>query len=197
MAYLSVYTEAEAPRRVFVSGAESEIAGTLGDLGVGYSRWDVVDGLAADAPAAEVLAAYRAPIDALSAREGYVQVDVVAIHPSGDPGHAAPAAAARARFLSEHTHDDDEVRYFASGSGIFYLHIGDRVYAVLGERGDVLNVPRGTTHWFDMGTTPDFTAIRFFRDPEGWVGSFTGNPISGRIPDFDTIVRARAAAVSA
>ena len=62
---------------------------------------------------------------------------------------------------------------------------------MLGERGDLLSVPKGTTHWFDMGTQPDFTAIRFFRDQEGWVGEFTGDPIAERIPDFDTIVAAR------
>ena len=95
--------------------------------------------------------------------------------------------------MAEHTHADDEVRFFASGSGIFYLHIDDEVCAVLGERGDLLSVPKGTTHWFDMGTRPDFTAVRFFRDQDGWVGEFTGDPIADRIPDFDTIGAARRA----
>jgi 1,2-dihydroxy-3-keto-5-methylthiopentene dioxygenase len=197
MAYLSVYTDGDPARRVSVSDVESEIHGTLGDVGVGYSRWNLVDGLADDASADEVLAAYGEPIEALRAREGYILVDVAAVRPSGAPDAAAAASAARARFLAEHTHDDDEVRFFAAGSGLFYLHIGDRVYAVLGERGDLLTVPRGTTHWFDMGTNPDFTAVRFFRDAEGWVGAFTGEEISERIPDFDTIVSGRAAAVSA
>ena len=140
-----------------------------------------------------MLEAYAEPIAQLSSEQGYVLVDVAALHPSADPGWAATAAAARQKFLAEHTHADDEVRFFASGSGIFYLHIGDEVLAVLGERGDLLSVPKGTTHWFDMGTQPDFTAIRFFRDQEGWVGEFTGDPIAERIPDFDTIVAERRA----
>lgn len=165
-----MYTGGSAPRRVFASGAESEIHETPRGLGVDYTRWDVVDGLAPDAPAAEVPAAYTWP-------------------PS------TPAARGQVPFRAHPRRRRGAV--LRGGSGIFYLHIGDRVYAVLGERGDVLSVPRGTTHWFDMGTTLDFTAVRFFRDPEGWVGSFTGNPISDRIPDFDTIVTERATAVSA
>jgi 1,2-dihydroxy-3-keto-5-methylthiopentene dioxygenase len=79
------------------------------------------------------------------------------------------------------------VRFFVSGSGIFYLHVGGEVHAVLCEKGDLLGVPRGTTHWFDMGTSPSFTAIRFFHEEDGWVGNFTGDRIADRFPDFDTI----------
>ncbi len=101
------------------------------------------------------------------------------------------AAGARAKFLDEHTHDDDEVRFFVRGAGIFYLHVGGRIHAVLCEAGDLLSVPAKTTHWFDMGTNPEFCAIRFFHDDDGWVGDFTGDGISSRIPDFDTIVAGR------
>jgi 1,2-dihydroxy-3-keto-5-methylthiopentene dioxygenase len=82
---------------------------------------------------------------------------------------------------------DDEVRYFAAGSGVFYLHAGAAVYAVLCQPGDLLSVPKGIAHWFDMGAHPDFTVIRFFREPQGWVGDFTGNPIAERIPGYDAI----------
>ena len=123
--------------------------------------------MADDAPPDAVLAAYAEPIARLSSEQGYVLVDVAALHPSADTEWAATAAAARQKFLAEHTHADDEVRFFASGSGIFYLHIDNEVCAVLGERGDLLSVPKGTTHWFDMGTRPDFTAVRFFRDRGG------------------------------
>ncbi len=158
-----------------------------------YARWPLADELADDAPADAVLAAYAEPIARLSSDQGYVLVDVAALHPTADSEWAATASAARQKFLAEHTHADDEVRFFASGSGIFYLHIDNEVCAVLGERGDLLSVPKGTTHWFDMGTRPDFTAVRFFRDQEGWVAEFTGDPIAERIPDFDTIVAERRA----
>ena len=40
----------------------------------------------------------------------------------------------RQKFLNEHTHADFEVRFFVDGSGLFYLHVGDRVYLVLCEK---------------------------------------------------------------
>ncbi|ROO85779.1 acireductone dioxygenase apoprotein [Actinocorallia herbida] len=182
MTYLTVYTDGDTPVEVFATDDAAEIAAALKPLDVVLRHWPVVE---ADG---DVLAAYRERVAALTEEEGFVQVDVVALGPDADP---ETARAARAKFLSEHTHDDDEVRFFASGSGIFYLHVGDRVHAVLCEAGDLLTVPRATTHWFDMGTAPDFAAIRFFHDDDGWVGNFTGDPIASRIPDYDTIAADR------
>jgi 1,2-dihydroxy-3-keto-5-methylthiopentene dioxygenase len=196
MAYLTIYTDGAEPVETLATGDENTIRESLAAKGVEYSRWPTVE-LAGDASADDVLAAYADPIGKLAAEQGYVKIDVAALHPSPDPAWADTAAGARQKFLAEHTHADDEVRFFAAGSGIFYLHLGTEVYAVLGERGDLLSVPKGTTHWFDMGTNPDFTAVRFFRDEDGWVGDFTGNPISERIPDFDTIVARRGAGSAA
>lgn len=165
-----------------------EIAAALAPLGVRYERWPVRDDVPAGADGDAVLAAYRAEIDLLNAEEGFRTVDVVALHPSEDPEWPERAKAARAKFLNEHTHeDDDEVRFFVAGAGVFYLHVGGDVHAVLCEKGDLLGVPRGTTHWFDMGTAPSFTAIRFFHEEDGWIGAFTGSTIAERFPDFDTI----------
>ncbi len=94
----------------------------------------------------------------------------------------------RNMFLSEHTHSDFEVRYFVYGSGTFYLHIDDRVHVILCEGGDFISVPANTTHWFDMGTRPNFKAIRFFSIPDGWVATFTGSDISKRFPTHDQVV---------
>ncbi|MFE5242921.1 MULTISPECIES: 1,2-dihydroxy-3-keto-5-methylthiopentene dioxygenase [unclassified Streptomyces] len=166
----------------------AEIAAALAPIGVRYEQWPVLDHVAPDADSDTVFAAYREDIDKLTEEEAFKMVDVIALHPSDDPGFPEQAKAARAKFLQEHTHDDDdEVRFFVAGSGIFYLHAGGQVHAVLCEKGDLLGVPRGTTHWFDMGTSPSFTAIRFFHEEDGWIGNFTGDPIAGRFPDFDTI----------
>ena len=151
MAYLTIYTDLAEPTQTFATDEAGEIREALAGRGVDYDRWPLADELAHDAPADAVLAAYAEPIARISAEQGYVLVDVAALHPSEDPAWAETAATARQKFLAEHTHADDEVRFFASGSGIFYLHIGDEVLAVLGERGDLLSVPKGTTHWFDMG----------------------------------------------
>ncbi|MGW6062832.1 1,2-dihydroxy-3-keto-5-methylthiopentene dioxygenase [Streptomyces sp. NPDC055189] len=165
-----------------------EIAAALAPVGVRYEQWPVREDVPADADSDTVFAAYRTEIDKLNAEEGFETVDVVALHPSDDPGWPEKAKAARQKFLAEHTHDDDdEVRFFVAGAGIFYLHVAGEVHAVYCEKGDLLGVPRGTTHWFDMGTSPAFTAIRFFHEEDGWIGSFTGSPIADRFPDFDAI----------
>lgn len=164
----------------------AEIAARLGEYGIRFEQWPVrplPDGAGQD----EVLAAYQPEIDRLIAERGYRVVDVAQLHPPADRTDEAwrqLASGARSKFLNEHTHAEDEVRFFVAGAGIFYLHLGDDVVAVRCEQGDLISVPALTRHWFDMGTDPDFTAIRLFLDPEGWVGTFTGADIATRYPDF-------------
>jgi 1,2-dihydroxy-3-keto-5-methylthiopentene dioxygenase len=127
-----------------------------------------------------VLVAYRADIDRLVTENGFKSVDVVSISPEHPQREAM-----RAKFLDEHFHKEDEVRFFVAGSGLFSLHVEDKVYEIRCEAGDLIGVPDGTTHWFDMGQEPSFVAIRFFTEPEGWVGHFTGTDIAGRFPRFE------------
>ncbi|MGC5342617.1 1,2-dihydroxy-3-keto-5-methylthiopentene dioxygenase [Streptomyces sp. DT24] len=160
----------------------------LADAGIRYERWDTDRGLAADAAEEAVLAAYRTEIDAVSAAGDYRFIDVVRMRPApDDPTWPEKARTARSRFLEEHRHAEDEVRFFPAGRGCFYLHIDDRVHAVVCEAGDLLSVPAGTVHWFDMGTVPEFTAVRFFQKEDGWVGDFVENSIASRFPTLDQI----------
>lgn len=165
----------------------THITERLGAVGVAFQRWEAAADLPAGADADQVLEAYRDEVDRLVEEHGFTVVDVAQLHPSDDPDWPTIAAGARAKFLAEHTHDEDEVRFFIDGSGVFYLHIGGEVHAVRCEAGDLLAVPALTTHWFDMGTTPDFAAIRFFQNDDGWVGTFTGDPIASKFADFDTL----------
>lgn len=161
----------------------AEIGRRLGALGVQFQRWHADRPLAAEAGQEEVLAAYREPIALLNKRHGFQSVDVVSLtpeHPKKDE--------MRQKFLNEHTHDDFEIRFFVDGRGLFYLHVGGKIYMVLCERGDLISVPANTTHWFDMGEKPFFKCIRFFTRPDGWVGNFTGSDIAQRFPSFDQFV---------
>ncbi len=94
---------------------------------------------------------------------------------------ARDAAAARGKFLAEHRHAEDEVRFFAAGRGCFYLHLDGEVVAVVCEAAICCRCPAGTRHWFDMGSRPDFLAIRFFEEKDGWVGDFTGDRDRGDV----------------
>jgi 1,2-dihydroxy-3-keto-5-methylthiopentene dioxygenase len=94
----------------------------------------------------------------------------------------------RQKFLSEHRHLEDEVRFFVRGQGLFYLHLDGQVYALQCEKQDLIRVPSGTPHWFDMGPAPDFTCIRLFTNPEGWAAQWTGDAIAERMPLFEQLV---------
>jgi 1,2-dihydroxy-3-keto-5-methylthiopentene dioxygenase len=165
-----------------------EIAARLAPHGIRLVQWDTVE-LTADAGQDEVLAAYAADVRAVSAEGPYPLVDVIRLVPDdNDPGWPAKADAARKKFLDEHTHDEDEVRFFVEGTGCFYLHLDGHVYAVVCAAGDLMSVPAGTAHWFDMGTRPRFCAIRFFQEEDGWVAGFTGATISATMPTLDQLL---------
>ncbi|MBK9130838.1 MAG: cupin [Gammaproteobacteria bacterium] len=185
MSMLRIYDE--QARELERHCRHEDIASRLQEIGVAFERWEASRPLAASATQEEVLAAYRTQVDRLNTEYGFTTVDVVSLRPDHPD-----RAAMRGKFLNEHTHDDFEVRFFVEGKGIFYLHASDKVHAILCERGDLISVPDGTRHWFDMGTAPDFKCIRFFTRPEGWVGNFTGSDIAQRFPTFDNLVRAAA-----
>ena len=153
------------------------IAAELGKVGVRFEQWEAGQPIIPGASQDEVIAAYRADIERLMDEEGYRTVDVISLTPDHPD-----RATLRQKFLNEHTHAEDEVRFFVAGSGLFTLHIGDRVYEVLCEKGDLIGVPDNTPHWFDMSESPSFVAIRLFNNPEGWVARFTGSDIASRFP---------------
>ncbi len=179
MAVLTIYPD-NKPEQGDVIKDFDAIAGALKDVGVELEHWDAGKTLHKDAAQEEVLTAYKDSIDKLNDKYGFKSIDVIGLNPDHPDKDVM-----RQKFLAEHTHADFEVRFFVEGSGLFYLHIGDKVYTLLCEKGDLISVPANTTHWFDMGTKPYFKCIRFFTTPEGWVGNFTGSDIAKRFPDYD------------
>jgi len=159
------------------------IAQLLAKQGVEYACWATDVPLERDASNEEVLAAHAESIERLNERHGFQSADVVALGPDHPDREAL-----RQKFIDEHTHDDFEVRFFVHGNGLFYLHIGSRVYALMCSEGDLISVPAGVPHWFDMGEAPDFRCIRLFTTPDGWIANYTGSDISERYPDFDAFM---------
>jgi 1,2-dihydroxy-3-keto-5-methylthiopentene dioxygenase len=177
---LSVYDEnTPATPRVETTDA-AEIARLLGEVNVRFERWTTEAPLADGADQDAVLAAYRGSIARVQKDGGYGTVDVIRLA-KGTPN----TEPMRKKFLDEHIHSEDEVRFFVEGSGAFYLHLGGKVYQAVCVRGDLLSVPAGTRHWFDMGPDPEFTAIRFFNNQEGWVAQFTGDEIATHFPKYE------------
>jgi len=158
----------------------SSIADALRDIGVRFEQWETTHDIEPGAGQEQTLAAYREDIDRLNEEYGFQSIDVVSITPDHPQREAM-----RGKFLDEHYHEENEIRFFVAGSGLFSLHTGDKVYEVLCERGDLIGVPDRMTHWFDMGPEPSFVAIRFFTIPDGWVGNFTGSDIAARFPRYE------------
>jgi 1,2-dihydroxy-3-keto-5-methylthiopentene dioxygenase len=186
MTLLTVWDENNASTPELQTRDAAVITEVLSTLGARFSRWELKE-LSAEPTQDEVLAAYREEIDAVNEAQGYTLVDVVSIVADDSPEYLEQAATARQKFLSEHQHDDDEDRFFARGSGVFYLRANGKVNAVFCEAGDVISVPANTTHWFDMGTRPEYVSVRFFHDDDGWVGNFTGSEIAKNFATYDEL----------
>ncbi|BAD59396.1 1,2-dihydroxy-3-keto-5-methylthiopentene dioxygenase [Nocardia farcinica] len=190
MTLLQVMAADDAARVRLRTTEEAAIAAELAAHGITFDRWPVLDDAAA-LSSDDLLAHYADRIAALNADGRYRHIDVARIHPDdADPQWPQTARAARTKFLDEHRHAEDEVRFFAAGRGCFYLHLGAEVLAVVCEGGDLMSVPAGTLHWFDMGERPDFIAVRFFEEADGWVGDFTGDRISAGFPTLDDLLTA-------
>lgn len=177
MSRLRIYDEQQSQTPQSVYCQHAEIAAQLARVGVRFERWQANQPIKPGAAQEDVIAAYHDDIDRLIRESGYRSVDVISLTPDHPD-----RAALRTKFLSEHTHSEDEVRFFVAGSGQFTLHIDDKVYDILCEQGDLIGVPGGTRHWFDMSESPCFVAIRLFTNPQGWVARFTGNEIAQRFP---------------
>ena len=141
----------------------------LAGIEIDYERWDTSRSIAPDAPADEVLSAYSNEIETLKAQGGYVTADVIDVNPQ-TPGLDAMLA----KFNREHWHDEDEVRFIIAGHGLFHIHTTTgTVLAIEVEAGDLIRVPRGTLHWFNLCTDRRIRGIRLFQDTAGWTPHYT------------------------
>ena len=146
---------------------ESEIRDSLAELGIDYERWSL-DRVPADCSADLVLDAYRAEIDEMKQRGGYVTADVIDVN-----AETPNLEVMLAKFDKEHTHSEDEVRFILAGRGIFFLNTHNKVASVEVGPGDMLRVPRGTTHWFTLCEDRRIRAIRWFQATSGWSPLYT------------------------
>jgi len=148
----------------------------LAGIDIEYEIWEPSQPIGPDASNEEILQAYSADIEKLKARGGYVTADVVNVN-AQTPGLDAMLA----RFNREHWHDEDEVRFIIEGRGVFHIHPRNAsVVAIEVEAGDLIRVPRGTWHWFDLCSDRHIRAIRLFQDPAGWTPVYTESDVDAR-----------------
>lgn len=177
MSQLTIYAD-NNPKNVLTSTENAdEIAAQLALVNVRFEQWQANAQINESTTNEQIIDAYKNDIARLKEKNGYQTVDVISLA-KGNP--AAPQM--REKFLFEHTHSEDEVRFFVKGQGLFCLHMGTKIYQVLCQKGDLISVPTLTPHWFDMGSDPEFTAIRLFNNTEGWVAKSTESQIAKDFP---------------
>ena len=146
-----------------------EITSGLAEHGIDYERWNPAHPVSDDAPPEEILRAYANEIEQLKTRGGYVTADVIDVSPA-TPGLDDMLA----KFNREHWHDEDEVRFIIAGSGLFHIHSKNGpVLSIEVSAGDLIRVPRGTLHWFNLCADRRIRAIRLFQDTSGWTPHYT------------------------
>ncbi|MBL8888776.1 MAG: cupin domain-containing protein [Planctomycetaceae bacterium] len=150
-----------------------EIRNFLAPFGIWYENWDVAGRITKEATNEEILTAYQPEIERLKQQGGFVTADVINVNP-GTPNLDAMLA----KFDKEHTHSEDEVRFTVEGNGVFHIHPENGpVFSVTVTSGDLINVPRGTKHWFNLCQDRRIRCIRLFEDMSGWAPHYIDQPV--------------------
>jgi 1,2-dihydroxy-3-keto-5-methylthiopentene dioxygenase len=161
------------PDKNLVLRDAAEITNYLAAIGIDYERWENVKNVSTDASEDEILAAYSDEIERLKASGGYQTADVINIVPT-----TPNLDVMLDKFNKEHWHDEDEVRFIVKGHGLFHIAPPDsEVVSIEMEAGDLIRVPRGTLHWFNLCGDRTVRAIRLFEDMSGWTPHYTESKI--------------------
>jgi 1,2-dihydroxy-3-keto-5-methylthiopentene dioxygenase len=159
----------------------NEIRQFLNNRGVFFDQWSCDVSFEDTATQEEILAAYEKDLKPFMQQGGYLTADVISINKLTENYNAI-----RTKFLAEHTHSEDEIRFFVDGQGLFWFNLEDgRIFNLLCQKGDLISVPAGTKHWFDAGERNPFVkAIRIFIDMTGWIPEYTGSSIEQKYSKF-------------
>jgi 1,2-dihydroxy-3-keto-5-methylthiopentene dioxygenase len=152
---------------------KKSVAEYLATCGVRYDCWTADHPVEASAPAEEILQAYAKEIKILKAQGGYVTADVIDVN-----GQTPGLDAMLAKFNREHWHDEDEVRFIIQGHGLFHVRPREgQVIPIQVEAGDLILLPKGAWHWFDLCADRQIRAIRLFQNPSGWTPYYTDSGV--------------------
>jgi 1,2-dihydroxy-3-keto-5-methylthiopentene dioxygenase len=163
----------DVPRKNLRLTDPNAISEYLRGIGIDYERWENLKSVAVDATDQEILEAYSEQIEQLKEKGGYVTADVINIVPT-TPGLDGMLA----KFNREHWHDEDEVRFIVKGRGLFHIAPTDGdVVSIEMDAGDLIRVPRGMRHWFNLCGDRTVRAIRLFQDVSGWTPHYTDSGV--------------------
>jgi 1,2-dihydroxy-3-keto-5-methylthiopentene dioxygenase len=169
------------PEKNIVVTNPEEIKVFFNQRGIFFDQWQCDVVFEDTATPDDILNAYSKDLNPFMEKGGYKTADVITINSLTENYDAI-----RAKFLAEHTHSEDEIRFFVDGQGLFWFNLEtEPVFNLLCERGDLISVPEGTKHWFDAGPINPFVkAIRIFIDMTGWIPHYTENNIQTQFADI-------------
>lgn len=145
----------------------ADIKAFMNERKIIFEQWEAARPLKDSDDQATILAAYEHELGPYMKRHGYLSADVINVHKD-----TPNIEEIRKKFLAEHTHAEDEVRFFVDGEGEFFFHF-DQVFSLVCQQGDFISVPKGYKHWFDLAPKYHVKAIRVFQTKEGWVAHYT------------------------
>ena len=183
LSQLALYSQFNLREPYQVSERVDVLSKQLAEDGIYFRRLPLVATLPNDSLSEEeILAMYQSQIDTVNKDHHYKLTDVTSITESD-----AIAISIRDRYLSEHTHDDDEVRFFLEGSVLLYIHVNQRIHMLNCTQGDLVIIPAGVKHWLDIGPNPNFSSIRCYNTKEGLINKFTHSCIAESTPRWESI----------
>lgn len=179
MSILSVYHQSspDSPNKVLTHA--DDIAATLAEQGLRFEQREVAERIRPGTPEAEVISSLGGQVEALRSEFSAQVIEVLSVNPEHQQKDEL-----RAGLIDERTYTDDDVRFFVSGRGLLSVRIGEYVYGLIGERGDLLVVPAGVGQWFDMGEQPNLVMVRFW-STEGHQAQLTGDESARAYPGLD------------
>lgn len=169
-------TTLNIPDKNFVTEDLQEIKKILSEYHVEFERWEASFPLKDSDDQETILKAYEEPLQKYMSANGFQSADVINVHKD-----TPNVEAIREKFISEHTHSEDEVRFFVDGAGVFWFNFDDGlVVSLVCKKGDFLAVPKGYKHWFDLAPYYHVKAIRVFSNMDGWVANYTNSGVDAR-----------------
>ena len=142
--------------------SSGDIAVIMEQQGIPYERWGTR--ATPGATDEDILTAYQPDIDKLKTERGYVTTDLVVLNKS-----TPNLENICKKFVDEHHHVEDEVRFVVEGEGVFEIFGKDaEPLKFKAEAGDLIVIPAERRHLFYLTETKAIRCIRLFKTTEGW-----------------------------
>lgn len=183
MSHLALFNQFNLQSPYKVSDDFSVQVAELAEDGVYFSKREVLSTLPnSKLGRDQLIKLYQELVDDIKRDHNYLYADIAQLS-KNDPH----SVVARSQYISEHTHSEDEARFFIEGAVLVYIHVNQKIHILQCGPGDLLIIPKRVKHWMDIGPEPSFTSIRWYNTKGGLQTEFTGSYVAESTPRWETI----------